>query len=67
MTNQAIAGTRHAWATLYCRSCKRIVSYQAHMVVTHVRSHQSSGVNWSHSEPVAVYMVECACGALIEL
>lgn len=62
MTHKAIAGTRHAWATIYCRSCKRIVSYQADMVTT---SHRR--IVGSTFPPIAVDVVECACGELIEI
>lgn len=67
MTGKAIAGTRHAWATVYCRGCRRIVSYQAEMVTTQRRGYENRGENFLQSEPHTVDVVECSCGALIEL
>lgn len=65
MTGKAIAGTRHAWATVYCRGCRRIVSYQAEMVTTSQRRAPSAALGTF--EQVVVDVVECSCGALIEL
>lgn len=63
MTGKAIAGTRHAWATVYCRSCKRIVHYQADMVTTS----QIKRDLVVRRSAIDRDVVECACGELIEI